>query len=201
MDPYLTLVLVLLVFSLMQGGLSLMRREPLSGRQVAETLLAGVVIMAIARAAEAPPPAVLFFMVLYLVTMRARILVDIANGLARRGRVGVASRLYDLALKLATVPVERLTVRANQGAVLLQQGQVDRAVGVFEDILKAPAALGVRLEAACRCNLGLAYLRQGRVGQGRAQLHETVDLLPGSLYAQRARLALRRLEGEGPREG
>ncbi|MCL6429667.1 MAG: hypothetical protein K6V36_02260 [Anaerolineae bacterium] len=200
MDPYLTLVLVLLVFALMQGGLSLMRREPLSGRQVAETLLAGVMIIAIAGLAGAPPPAVLFFMALYLVTMRARILVDIANALARRGRVGVASRLYDLALRLATVPVERLTVRANQGAVLLQQGQVDRAVGIFEDILKVPAALGVRLEAACRCNLGLAYLRQGRVGQGRAQLHETVDLLPGSLYAQRARLALRRLEGEGSRE-
>lgn len=198
MDPYLTLILVLLVFVLLQGGLSLLRREPLSGRQVTEALLAGVVILAIARLAGAPPPAVLFFIALYLLTMRARILVDIANSLARQGRVKVAGRLYDLALKLATVPVERLTVRANQGALLLQQGQVDQAVGVFEDVLKVPAALGVRLEAACRCNLGLAYLRQGRVGLGRAQLHETVDLLPGSLYAQRARLALRRLEAEEP---
>ncbi|MDI7277122.1 MAG: hypothetical protein QME94_14195 [Anaerolineae bacterium] len=198
MDPYLVLAFVLLVFVLLQGALNLLRREPLSGRQVGESLLVGAVILAVAWLAQAPPPAVLFFVVLYLVAMRARIVVDIANALAQRGRAEAASRLYDVALRLATVPLDRLIVLANKGAALLYLGRVEEAVRVFEGVLAVPAALGVKLEAACRCNLGLAYLRQGRTGLGRGQLHETVDLFPGSVYARRAQLALQRLEAQEP---
>jgi len=193
MDPYLVLVLVLLLFVLLVGGLSLLRREPLSYRYAGEILLLGAVLLAVLRALQLPSP-VLFSVALYLVTMRSRLLVDLANSLARRGRLDVALRLYSVALRLAIDPTDRLIVWANRGAALLQGGELAEAIAVLQKVLAVPSALGIRLEAACRCNLGLAYLRRGQVGLGRAQLLEAIDTLPGSVYANRARLALQQLE-------
>jgi hypothetical protein len=193
--PYLVLLFVLLLFVLLFGLGSLLRREPLSGRWAVEVLLSGGVILLVARIAQAPPPPVLFFMALYLLTMRARLLIDAGNLLASRGRLSFASRLYALALRLATSPLERLMVLANQSIALLQTGHMATGIAALEGILSSPAPLGAKLEAACRCNLGLAYVRQGQVGRGRALLHETVELAPASVYSSRALSALRRLEG------
>jgi tetratricopeptide (TPR) repeat protein len=195
MDPYLVLVFVLLLFVLLFAGMSLLRREPPSWRWAAEVLVSGAVILLAARAAQAPPSPLLFVVALYLLAMRVRILIDAGNLLASRGRLAAASRLYALALWLATSPTDRSAVWANQGAALLLAGQVPAATAILEKVLSSPLELGIKLEAACRCNLGLAYLREGRVGQGRAQLHEAADLLPGSVFSRRARFALQQLEG------
>ena len=193
MNPYLVLLFVLLLFVLLFGVASMLRREPISGRWAIEVLLSGGVILAAARIAQAPPPPVLFFMALYLLTMRARLLIDAGNTLASKGRLAFASRLYALALRVATSPVESLMVLANQGIALLQAGHLSTGIAALESVLSSRTPLGARLEAACRCNLGLAYLREGQVGRGRALLHETVDLAPGSVFASRALLALQRL--------
>ena len=197
MDPYLVLVFVLLLFVLVVGGLRLVRREPLSSRHAGEILAIGAVLLGLARLLGISSP-VLFFVVLYLVSMRVRLLVDVGNKLAMSRRSEAASRLYGLALRLAVNPLERLIVGVNQGAALLHEGRVAEAIAVLEGVVSSPSSLGIKLEAACRCNLGLAYLRQGQVGRGRAQLQETIDLLPGSIYARRAYLALQQLEGPAP---
>ena len=127
--------------------------------------------------------------------MRVRLLVDVGNRLAVSGRSEAAGRLYGLALRLASNSLDRLIVGANQGAALLHGGRVVEAIAVLERVVSSPSSLGIKLEAACRCNLGLAYLRQGQVGRGRAQLREAMDLLPGSIYALRAHLALQQFEG------
>jgi tetratricopeptide (TPR) repeat protein len=192
-DPYLVLLFVLLLFVLLFGAASLLRREPLSGRWAVEVLLSGGVILVAARIAQAPPLPILFFVALYLLTMRARLLIDAGNLLASRGRLAFASRLYALALRLATSPPERLMVLANQSIALLQTGHMATGIAALEGVLSSPACLGAKLEAACRCNLGVAYIRQGQVGRGRALLHETVELAPTSAYASRALSALQRL--------
>lgn len=194
MNPYLVLVLVMLLFILLWGSLSLLRREPLSARLAIEALLFGGVILGVGGLLQSPPAPVLFFVALYVFTMRVRLLVDIGNALARRGRLAAASHVYMLALRIATVPADRLIVLANEGAALLLGGQVPEAIAVLQEVLAPGASPGIKLEAACRCNLGLAYLRQGQLGLGRGQLREAIDLLPGSIYAQRARHALERLE-------
>lgn len=192
MDPYLVLLLVLFVFVLLFGASSLVRREPVSGRWVLEVVLTGGAILIVARIAQAPPPPLLFFVALYLLIMRTRLLVDAGNALASRGRLRVASRLYALALRLATSPQESLLVRANQGIALLQAGQLADGIAALEDVLSSSARLSPRLGAACRCNLGLAYLGAGQVGRGRTLLREAVELAPGSVFASRALSALRR---------
>jgi tetratricopeptide (TPR) repeat protein len=194
MDPYLVLVLVLLLYILLVGGLSLLRREGLSARYAGELLLIGALLLGAARLVRVPSP-VVFFVALYLVSMRVRLLVDAGNRLAMGGRAAMAERMYGLALRLATNPLDRLIVGANRGAALLHRGQVPEAIASLEKVLSSSPALGLKLEAACRCNLGLAYLRQGQVGRGRAALWEAMDLLPGSVYARRAQMALQQLEG------
>jgi tetratricopeptide (TPR) repeat protein len=194
MGPYWVLVFVLLVFVLLFAGMSLLRRERVSWHWVAETLLSGTIILLAGHVAQAPPPPLLFVLALYVLAMRVRLLVDAGNVFAARGRLAVASRLYALAHGLATNPLDRLIVRANQGAALLHAGQLAAATAALETALSSPAALGIKLEAACRNNLGRAYLRQGQAGQGRAQLHEVLDLFPGSLFARCAQRALQRAE-------
>jgi tetratricopeptide (TPR) repeat protein len=191
MDPYLLLVVVLLLYALAAAGPSLLGRERLAWGQVAEILLWGIVLLAVAWLARIASP-LLYLLVLYLLTMRVRLVVEVANALAARRQPG-AQPLYALAGALALNPMDRAIVRVNQGAALLHNGQVAQATGVLEGTLRG-GRLGNRLGAACRCNLGLAYLRAGDRERGRALLRETVDLLPGSVYARRASIALRRLD-------
>ncbi len=193
--PYVVLAGVLLLFILVFGGLSLLRREPAPVHFAVESLITGAVILGACWVAQAPPTPLLFFAVLYLLMMRARLLVDVANVLARRGRLGASLRLYGLALRVATDRATRGMVLANEGAALLLGGRVAEAIGALEQALSW--GLGRKVEAATRCNLGLAYLRQGEAGRGRAQLGQAQELLPGSIYAERARLALQQADGDG----
>jgi tetratricopeptide (TPR) repeat protein len=191
MDPYLLLVVELLLYVLVVGGLSLMRREAGAYRLAGEALAWGVVLLGLAWVLRMPWP-LLYLVALYLVTMRSRLLVELANALAAQRRPAALGR-DDLALRLAGNPVDRALVRVNQGAALLHSGQVAAAAELLRELLGRPG-LGLRLEAACRCNLGLAWLRQGQTERARAELARAIDLMPGSPYAQAARFALRRLD-------
>jgi len=190
MDPYLLLALVLLLFVLAAAGPSLLAKERMAWRQGVEILLWGGALLGAAWLTRIASP-LLYLLALYLVTMRARLLVEVANALAMRGRRG-AQPLYALAGALALNPLDRAVVRVNQGAALLHTGQVAGATRVLEELL-AGGQLGNRLGAACRYNLGLAHLRAGDCDGGCSLLRQAVDLMPGSIYAQRARLVLQRL--------
>ncbi len=191
MDPYLLLALILGLFALAAAGPSLLGRERLAWGYVAEVALWGLALLALAWVLQMPSP-FLYLIVLYLVTMRTRLLVDLANALARRGRPA-ALRFYALAQRLALSPLDRASVRVNQGAALLQAGQVAAATAVLEDAL-AQDGLGLKLGAACRCNLGLACVKAGDVERGRRLLREAVAHMPASIYARRARFELQRLD-------
>lgn len=191
MDPYLLLVLVLLLYALAAAGPSVLGREPLAWGQAAEVIIWGLALLAAAWATQVASP-LIYLLALYLLSMRARLLVELANLLAVRRRAA-ALPLYALAHALALNPLDRTIVRLNQGAALLHWGQVPGAQALLEAVLQG-GRLGPKLEAACRCNLGLACLRAGERECGRSHLREAIALQPGSVYAQRARLALQRLE-------
>ncbi|HOG48247.1 MAG TPA: tetratricopeptide repeat protein [Anaerolineae bacterium] len=191
MDPYLVLALVLLLFAAAAAGPSLLGRERLAWSCAGEILLWGILLLAAAWAVRLPSPFV-YLVALYLVTMRARLLVDAANLIAAR-RHPLAFALYTLALHVALNPLDRASVQINRGAALLHSGRAAEAVAELERVL-ACQRLGPRLEAAVRCNLGLAYLQQGDLQSSRAELQQAAAALPSSVYGQRARVALQRLE-------
>lgn len=194
LDPYVLQLLVACLFVLTFGGLGLVRREGLSVQFALESIgltalllggswLTGIVINPF-----------LFLALLYLVTMRSRLTVDLANLLVRRDRPGPAFRLYDLALAWWPDEPSRLIVLANRGAAQIYTGQIEAAITTLEGVLAAEkrARLGLKYEAACHYNLGYAYERQSQEARATAEYNQAIDALPGSVYAKGAQAALKR---------
>ena len=194
LDPYLLLLLVASLFTLIFGLLGLIRREGLSIQFVLEAALLTAVLVGGSWLVGIQLSPFLFLAVLYLVTMRSRLIVDLANLLVQRGRQPLAFRLYDLGLAWWPDTASRLIVQANRGAAELHSGQVEQAIATLEQVLSGEEhpQLGLKYEAACRYNLGYAYEKVGQDRQAVAQYQETIELLPGSLYAKAAQAALKR---------
>jgi tetratricopeptide (TPR) repeat protein len=183
------------LFILLFGGLSLMRREGLSGRFALEALANTAGGAALAAANLFPLHPVLFLLLLYLVTMRVRLLVDVGNFFAMRGQFIQAQALYTLARRLLPDTTARLIVEVNEGTLKLQQGSLDQAVRIFQGVLEqAPhGRLGLKYEAASHYNLGVAYLRKGQESLAARAFNAAIDAWPASEYSRRATLALEKI--------
>jgi tetratricopeptide (TPR) repeat protein len=194
LDPNLLSLLTACLFILVFGGLSLLRREGLSVQFLLESVVLTTLLLGGAWFAGFALSPIVLLIFLYLVTMRSRLIVDLANLLARRGRYEQAFRLYRLGLAWWPDASSRLIVLANRGAAELYSGQVETAIHTLEGVLEANnrSSLGRKYEAATRYNLGYAYEQQGEDAKAVTQYNEAIDLMPGSLYAQAAQSALER---------
>jgi len=194
MDPYLLLLAVGCLFVLVFGGIGYVRREGLSVQFALEAIGLTVILVGGSWLLRTPLNPFLFLVVLYVVTMRSRLIVDLANIIAKRGNYELASRLYGLGLAWWPDKASRLIVQANWGAAQLHRGQVQEAIATLESVLETEnrPRLGMKYEAACRYNLGFAYEQSGKDAQAVAQYNEVIDLLPGSLYGRAAAAALKR---------
>ncbi|MGD2040170.1 MAG: tetratricopeptide repeat protein [Anaerolineae bacterium] len=193
-DPYLLLLLVACVFALVFGGLGYLRREGLSEQFVIEVAILTAILVGGSWLIGTPLNPFLFLFLLYVVTLRSRLIVDLANVLARRENYGLAFRLYNLGLAWWPDAASRLIVLTNKGVAQLHSGQVEQAIATLESVLameKRPR-LGTKYEAGCRYNLAYAYELNGQDAKAVTQYNETIDLLPGSEYAQAAEAALKR---------
>jgi len=181
-----------LLFVAVFGALSLFRREGLSIQFAIEA----VVITFIASGLTAFTPfavsPIFLLIVIYLVTMRVRLLVDLGAVLAQRGQFAQADRVFALALRLWPDQAGRLIVRVNQGATCLQRNAVDEAISIFQDVLQkvGQGYLGVKYEAAAHYNLGVAYRRKKMDAQATLEFNAVLDTWPASVYARRASMAL-----------
>lgn len=200
LDPYLLLLLVACLFVLAFGVLGFMRREGLSVQFAVETAILTAILIGGSWLIGRPLNPFLFLIILYLVTMRSRLVVDVANTLVRRGRKEAAFRTYDVAMALRPDDASRLVVQTNRGAALLHEGQVDDAVAALEGVLSDSqrARLGIKYEAAAYYNLGYAYELKGEEALSVAQYNNAMEALPGSLYARAAQSALKRRKQQGP---
>ena len=200
LDPTLLLLLVACLYILAFGAMGFMRREGLSIQFALETAILTAVLVGGSWLTGLSLNPFLFLIILYLVTMRSRLLVDLANLLVRRNRKETAFRLYDLALALWPDAASRLIVLTNRGAALLHGGQVDEAISVLEGVLadSQRSRLGIKYEAAARYNLGYAYELKGEDAQSLVQYNQAIEVLPGSLYARAAESALKRRKQQGP---
>jgi len=194
--PYLILPLISLLFVLVFGGLSLLRHEGLSNQFALEVLIFTGLVLLLSWGLRVIIYPIFFLILLYLISMRARLLVDLANPLSIRGKHQIAESLFRLALRLRPDAVTRLIVLINYGVTYLHQGKFKEAIEILEEVLspKRLGTLGPKYEAACRYNLGLAYLRAGEEKKAVREFNEVIDLMPDSLHAVGARTALKKRE-------
>ena len=191
MNPHLPLLLIALLYILVIGGLSALRREGFSLQFAIEVIVvAGLLVVFSLVTGQALHP-IVFLIVIYLVTMRARLLVDLGNLLARRGYHNQATSMYNLALKSKPDGPSRQIVLLNQAVQHLKQSQLTQAIAMLEDLLADPqSSLSPKHEAAARYNLAVGYRRQGNEAKAIVGFNKVIDVMPGSLYASGAQIAL-----------
>ena len=192
MNLPLSLLLEGLLFIVVFGALSLFRREGLSVQFAIEATVITLVAVALAAFTPFAPHPILLLIVIYLVTMRVRLLVDLGTLLAQRGQFTQADRIYTLALRLWPDHAGRLIVEVNQGAACLQRNALDQAISIFKSVLEKAGQgyLGVKYESAAHYNLGVAYRRKNMEAQAVAEFNAVLDTWPASVYAHRADIAL-----------
>ena len=186
------LLLVGCAYLVLVNGLSWLRREGMSLRLTLETVIITGLVSGLAALTGFNVHPVLFLLILYLITMRVRLLVDAGTAFARNGRLAQAERLYRFATRLWPDESGKLVVLINQGTALVQQGRLDEAIAAFRSVLEKSnqGYLGVKYESATHYNLGVAYLRKNLEAQAAVEFNAVLDTWPASEYARRAASAL-----------
>ena len=187
-------LLIGFAYVVLVGGLSLFRREGLSMRFAIEAVILTGLASGLVALTGAYIHPVFFVLLLYLVTMRVRLLVDIGTSLARSGRLSQAESIYRFAERLWPDQASLLVLQVNRGTALMQAGKLDEATTMLKSVLEkcGQGYLGAKYESAALYNLGVAYLRQNNEAQAIVEFNEAIDAWPGSLYARRAAQALER---------
>lgn len=191
MHPSLLILLVGVLFILGFGALSFVRRQGLSTRFLVEGLSITIVGIALTLASVPLHPA-LFLAVIYLITMRVRLLVDLGNWFTSRQRYDRAFGLFRLALRLWPDSISRQIVLINHGVAQLRMQEPEAAyLTLKEAITNEETRQGATYLAAGYYNLGLACRRSGREAEAIRHFNQAIDTLPHSSYAQGARQALK----------
>ncbi len=192
MDLPLILLIEGLFFIVVFQGMSLLRREGVSGRFALEGLvLTGLAAWAAWLKWFSLNP-LIFLGLIYLVCMRIRLLLDLGNLLAQQGRFSQAESLYAWAARLYPDATGREVVELNRATSALFQGKVEAAAAAFRSVIERAKTnhLGDRYRAAAHYNLGAAYRKQGNEAKARQEFTTVIDLLPISEFARNARMAL-----------
>jgi len=176
------------------GAVSLLKREGLSRRFAIEAMIFTLIVSGLTALTGIQTHPVLFLVLIYLLTMRVRILVDLGTIFAKRAQFEQAEKLYNLASSLWPDATNGLILKVNQGTSLLQQKKLDEAITIFNDVLKQAEQgyLGVKYEAATHYNLGVAYLRKNMDARASIAFNAAVDTWPASEYARRAEVAIQK---------
>jgi len=192
MDSPFVVPLVGLVYVLGFGALSFVRRQGLSLRFAIEGLIITGIGTAL-RYAGFPIHPLLFLVVLYLVTMRVRLLVDLGNWFSARGQCVRALALYRLALRLGPDLSSRQIVMINHGVAQLRNQNPEGAYITLRDALAdEDGQVGAQHLAASYYNLGLACRRSGREAEAVRRFNEALDAWPNSVYGRAATKELSR---------
>ena len=136
------ILLVGLAYVVLFGGIGLLRREGLSLRFAIESACITAVFSGLAALTGAQVDPILFLIVLYLITMRVRILIDLGVMIARQGKTALAGKLYAFASRLWPDAASGLILKVNQATLLLQEAKLNemysnrRARGIWGSSMK-----------------------------------------------------------------
>jgi len=193
MNPHLIILTIGIFYTLIFGALSLLRREGLSTQFAIESVVITMMVLGIAWLTNTAVDPLPFLIFIYLVTMRGRLLVDLANALSSRGRQRDAIKILQWAMKLLPDRSTRLVIQVNMGIVQLRRKNPASAQALFEEVLRemeVGGGLGIKYEAACRYNLGKALMGQGKEPEAVRQFNEVMVIYPSSIYSKAAGMAL-----------
>ena len=200
MHPSLINLLIGLLYLLGFGGLSFLRRQGLSTRFAIEGLAISA-IGALLPLFSVPVHPVLFLVVVYMVTMRVRLLVDLGNWFASRGQFEQALNIYRFGLQLGSDAVSHQIVLINRGVAELRMQKPEVAYATLSAALaEEDVRPGAKYLAAGYYNLGLACRRTGREAEAIGHFNRAINSLPTSIYAHGARQALKKKESDIPYE-
>ncbi len=187
------LLIVCFSYIVFFGLLSKFRRERLSVQFAFEALaftaiLAGLVWMT----NFSLHPAINLFL-LYIVTMRVRLLTELGTFFARRNQFEWARFLFDIAQHAFPDPSASVILKMNRAVLLIKQNLLNEGIELLEGLLKGEEAayLGAKYEAAAHYNLGVAYLKAHKDALAVVELNKTIETMPLSEYAVRAERALK----------
>lgn len=194
METYLIIALIGLLYVLFFGLLSYFRREGISTRFIVESLLVTALATAVSFGTGWDLNPVFFVLVLYLVTTRVRIALDLGNMLARRKNYAGAEWAYGLAERLWPDEAGCLLIKLNRGVMAVHRADPQLAVTALREVLASAGGgfLGAKSTAACHYNLGVAYLKQGLDAQASLEFNAVLEDWPMTEYARYARIALER---------
>ena len=196
LHPVLIILLIGLLYILGFGALSYVRRQGLSVRFALEGLIvtAACAVFSYVVVPVYPP---IFLVIIYLITMRVRLLADVGNWLTASRRYEQALNVYQFALRLGPDVPSRQVVLINRGVTQLYMQAPEAAVVSLEEALATEEdRLGLKYLAAGHYNLGLAYRRIGREAEAVRHFNQAIDAWPMSVYAAHADAALKK-----PRRG
>lgn len=192
MNLYLMILVLGFSYAVLFGMLAYLKREGISLQFTLEAagitaLIAGVGYLS---GSEINP--LLFLAFIYLVTMRSRLLTDVANFLSGRGRQRDAISVLQVALSLFPDQSTRLIILTNMGIVQLRRKNPASAVELLQSVLEEGEGdgLGLRYLAACHYNLGIALRKLDRHAESVKHFREAVEVFPGSPYGKAAERAL-----------
>ena len=192
MDSPIVIPIVGLVYLLGFGALSYLRRQGLSVRFAIEGLVITAVGSAL-RLAGVPVHPVAFLGVLYLVTMRVRLLVDIGNWFSARGQLARALAIYGLALQIKPDRPSRQIALINRAVAELRNQDPETAYFTLKDALAdEDGSIGAKHLAATYYNLGLACRRSGREAEAVRRFNEAINAWPNSIYGHAAQQELKK---------
>jgi tetratricopeptide (TPR) repeat protein len=194
LNPSIIILIVGFFYIVVFGGLTVIRREALSAQFAIEAGLFTLLVSGLSAGVGFSIHPGIFLLLVYLITMRSRLLVDLANLFARRRDFQKADLFYHFARQVWPDHNSRMVVEINQGTALLQRGELDGAISIFKDILEEVKRghLGVKNEAATHYNLGVAYLRKNMETQATVEFNAVLDTWPASEFANRAAKALQK---------
>ncbi len=186
--------LIGLIYIVVFGGMSLLRREGLSIRFAVESVCITAIAAILVYLTPIQIHPVWFLLLLYLITQRVRMLVDLAYIFARRGNYDFAEKIYNLAAHLWPDQTNELIIKVNHATLLLQKKQFIDAIDMLSSVLDQSnkGYLGIKYEAAAHFNLGVAYLRNNENSKAMGEFNSAIDTWPGSIYAQAAQKAIER---------
>jgi len=189
--PSLLILLIGLLYILSFGALSLLRRQGLSFRFAVEGLIitgTGALLAYL----SLPLPPLLVLIVLYLITMRVRLLVDLGNWFTSRRQYQRTLAVYRVAIHLWPDLAGRQILLINRGVAELGMREPEIAYRTLTEALATEEVrLGAKYLSAGYYNLGLACRRTGREKEAIRRFNEAIDALPHSIYAYAAQQALK----------
>jgi tetratricopeptide (TPR) repeat protein len=192
MNPTLTILLIGILYVLGFFGLTAIRRQGLSTRFAIEGLMI-TAIAAVITATVSPVNPFVFLIIIYLLTMRVRLLIDLGNWFTSRQKHNRALALFDLALRIGPDATSGQIVLINRGVTLLHMQKPEEAyITLKEALADVKLKPGAKYLSAGFYNMGLACRRTGREAEAIQHFNEAINELPNSIYAFGAKQALKK---------